>query len=294
VANADYMGVVSALMKVVPHAKPELTERCHDATGTLGALWERFGTMSGVSGGSWFASQMIYSKIFDDLLLASAKSPDTSDELWKKSYYYKILDPKTNTSKAGTKKGITKCLLKSLDAVKDLKAKAKAANKTDTSEVAGDTSLVEESAELHLRRGFLSAEGSADFPTDEHYWPWYKEMFGELIILIQAGGVTWHDLVVNLLKRGAGISPKMQLGTAAVPAWAKGKRYVQGATIVAPGPPSPEVQIKQVNKKPVISYTASGNGERRYVPGVFSVIVGAGTQQNAPQPFCAAFGCARP
>lgn len=266
-AHADYAGLVAGLL-------PELPQR------TLARLFKKFGVITGVSGGSWFSSQLIYSSKFRQMIYQAAGAPPLASVTFNTMYYAPVLDPLRGTSVAGARQGVAECLgeLRPLVTLQEAAARSAA------------------------------GEQQPQIPISAQYIPWYLEILSELYILIQAGGVSWEDLVQQMFSRGAGIDPTLPLGTARANAWAKGKLFLQGVTAASPSataeafttdPNLTRVTLYETQSGGVqLSYAASapptpadGAPLAATTPAKFSVLVGAGEEQSSPLPFCRTSDC---
>jgi len=274
-AQADYMGLFAALLHELPKAEGGWGPRSFER------LLQKFGIVSSVSGGTWFTSQLVYSKDFEKLLYAAALAPELTAVSLNTQYYAKVLNPLKGTSASGTVKGLAECIYRLLP-----------------------LATLQEAASANANR---TARQFPNLPTDSQYLPWYLELAAEAIILLQAGGISWEDLVQNLFLRGAGIDRSATLGTAAANRWAKGKLYLQAVTSVVPSSnaiPPYFGPLERINVfatgsgSSVVTYNATapppsdgGHSHWALTPAKFSVIVGGGRKQKSPLPFCAREDC---
>lgn len=267
---ADFAGVVAGAL----HALPQDDSR----KSGIERLFEKFGTLTSISGGTWFIAQLVYSKKFQLLMEASAKLPWLAEEMWNLQYYAQVLNPLVGTSLGGTVSGLAQCVWK-LKNLALLQQEDPAA------------------AMLQMKEEGLS------IPI-----PYAVEILAEVSILIQAGGLSWQDLVEQMLQRASGISATKPLGTKFANNWAKGKLYVIGSTAVTPPGDADFSGLSPNSSLDNLVLFAKHSGTQNFsytsafpkepvghnpilLPVKFSTIVGAGEDQHAPLPFCATADC---
>mmetsp|Transcript_114228 Transcript_114228/g.369410 ORF Transcript_114228/g.369410 Transcript_114228/m.369410 type:complete len:606 (+) Transcript_114228:100-1917(+) len=252
----------------------------HEAN--LETLFAKFDTFSAVSGGSWTTSLLMYSASFQEMVEASAQSPDQAGTMFNDDFIHPVLNAQEDTSVAGTASGLLSCLWKVFVPM----SLGQIGSQTDP-----DPALL--LAELHRQQQLPSSTMS----------PWALQMLGELLILIQSGQVSWLGLVQQMLSRGGGIDVAHPLGTKAANSWAHGKLSIQGATAVGPAGYDifSEEQFQDnvtkvqlyLTSKDSITYSAAPSSTEVHekLPVMFSIIIGAGESAKSPLPFCSSTDC---
>mmetsp|Transcript_99880 Transcript_99880/g.320457 ORF Transcript_99880/g.320457 Transcript_99880/m.320457 type:complete len:607 (+) Transcript_99880:78-1898(+) len=252
----------------------------HEAN--LETLFAKFDTFSAVSGGSWTTSLLMYSASFQEMVEASAQSPDQAGTMFNDDFIHPVLNAQEDTSVAGTASGLLSCLSKVFVPM----SLGQIGSQTDP-----DPALL--LAELHRQQQLPSSTMS----------PWALQMLAELLILIQNGQVSWLGLVQKLLSRGGGIDAALPMGTKAANKWAHGKLSIQSATAVGPAGYDiysaedfqdnvTKVQLYSTSKAS-ITYSAAPSSTEVHakIPVMFSIIIGAGESAKSPLPFCSSTDC---
>mmetsp|Transcript_114229 Transcript_114229/g.369414 ORF Transcript_114229/g.369414 Transcript_114229/m.369414 type:complete len:630 (+) Transcript_114229:175-2064(+) len=270
---ADFTGAVSGLLTGLQASGQE---------ANLETLFAKFDTFSAVSGGSWTTSLLMYSASFQEMVEASAQSPNPVGTAFNDDFIHPVLNVQEDTSMAGTASGLLSCLWKVFVPM----SLGQLGSRTDPD----PASLL---AELQRQQQLPSSTMS----------PWALQMLAELLILIQNGQVSWLGLVQKLLSRGGGIDAALPMGTKAANKWAHGKLSIQSATAVGPAGYDiysaedfqdnvTKVQLYSTSKAS-ITYSAAPSSTEVHakIPVMFSIIIGAGESAKSPLPFCSSTDC---
>mmetsp|Transcript_86149 Transcript_86149/g.238782 ORF Transcript_86149/g.238782 Transcript_86149/m.238782 type:complete len:663 (-) Transcript_86149:307-2295(-) len=241
--------------------------------GGLSRLLQKFGVVAGISGGSWYASQLIYSHSIERLTYLGAHLPWLAGLHYNTMFVGPVLNPFRGTH--GVIHGLAECIAELRPLLQQHIDAQRVGRREDEPRVAG-----------------LIA-------------PWYWQMLAEFIILIQNGHISWSELVQTMFQRGAGIDPELPLGTKRHNAWATGKLAITITTAITPAGPDvfgndldlPQVTLYTTTSGDTMyTYSAQNNSENSAaavsLPAKISVIVGGGEDQPSALPFCSASDCA--
>jgi len=136
--------------------------------------------------------------------------------------------------------------------------------------------------------------------------PWVLQVLAEAIIVLQGGSLSWINFIETLFERGAGIPRDLGMGTPDANAWAKGKTNIAVTGVVTPPGHDPfgpgddwgfgnlSAQYVYKTARSSITYAAEATEkpQANTLPASFSVVVGAGTDAEAPHKFCWSPACA--
>jgi len=265
---ADFTGAIEGLL----HPLPSMGHR-----RKLETLFDKYGLLAGVSGGSWTTFQLVYSEKYAGLVERSAALPAFAGAMWSAEY----LVPWLNVFNANITlpESVLKCVNLAKAYIADQVLPWR--HKSSAERGADGRSLAD--------RSFLLSK-----------LPWLLQVLAEAVIVLQTGNLSWKNFIETLFLRGAGIPPDLGLGTTDANAWAKGKTSLAVTGVVTPpgqDPFAPDddwaigtLQEQSVYATHRSNITYAGEATERLqpstLPASFSIVVGAGTDAEAPNKFC--------
>mmetsp|Transcript_62015 Transcript_62015/g.202320 ORF Transcript_62015/g.202320 Transcript_62015/m.202320 type:complete len:657 (+) Transcript_62015:88-2058(+) len=274
---------------------------------SLGTLLGGFDMISSISGGSWFSAELIYSPSFVDLIGEMAQTPESAGVIFNDTWITALLQSGANSWKNHSEANstVSPCLAVSGEVMNQVKSSAGDAKEILVDVCIKYTGRSKLACKAIVNLGWphlMDAIGGISLKIAEDIFaqtgiPILQDAAQAVYILEDEGGWSWEDVVAALLEKTSGIGPRVSMGSE-LASWATVNSQIwnAGTSIVTPIDNATAYYYQsdlQQDASATFHVLPSPQNvtPRSYIPARFTVMLGSGTDSQAPYPFCATEDC---